>query len=163
MKKLPSAAISVLAVSTCAVLGSLNGPQSPLRALWYWALRKPRYTPPGLAVGPTWLVLEILLAYAGFRLLRAPRSSRQRVSLWGWSGTLLGLAGFPAVFFKRRQSGESFAAAAAMTASAAGTVIAARKIDAAAAAAMIPVVAWLAFATLLTHALVDKNRGSHFG
>jgi tryptophan-rich sensory protein len=159
MKTSPSAWISLAAVSACALIGGLNGPQQPRAAAWYLRLRKPALTPPGPVIGATWGVLEIILTAIGYRLLGAKPSRRRSVALGGWSGTLLGLAGFPWLFFRKRDLRASTIAAGAMMASAAATALAARRIDPATTRLSTPLLAWLAFATLLSEALLRKNPG----
>ena len=158
MRNLTAIAASGLAVATCAAVGTLNGPQRPSRALWYVALRKPEATPPGPVVGATWGVLETLLAVSGHRLLREPRSSRRDAALAGWGVVLLGLAGFPYLFFRERRVGAATATAGVMLAASATAVVAARPVDRTAAALLVPVTAWLAFATALSANLWRSNR-----
>ncbi len=158
MNKSASAAIASVAVLGCGILGGMSGPQQPRAGLWYLRLRKPSYTPPGPAIGATWGVLEILLVVTGYRLLRDKPSRRRTVALSGWALTLVGLAGFPFLFFRERRLGSSTLAAGAMLASAATTAIAARKIDAPAAGLTTPLIAWVAFATILSEELRRKNR-----
>ena len=158
MNKSASAAIAVVSVLGCGVVGGLSGPQQPRAGIWYLRLRKPGYTPPGPAIGATWGLLEILLVVSGYRLLRDRASKRRTVALAGWALTLAGLAGFPWLFFRQRRLGSSTLAAGAMLASAATTAIAARRIDAPAAELTTPLIAWLAFATLLSEELRRMNR-----
>ena len=158
MKASKAAWIAGVAVLGCAVVGGANGPQQPRAALWYLRLRKPGYTPPGPAVGAAWSLLEPLLAFSGYRLLRAPASPARIVALSGWALTLTGLAGFPWLFFRERRLGASTAVAGAMLAAAATAAVAARRVDGPAAGLTTPVVAWLAFATLLSEELLRRNR-----
>jgi tryptophan-rich sensory protein len=158
VNRLPSAWIAALGVVACAVVGGANGPQQPRAAAWYLRLRKPDYTPPGPAIGATWGVLEALLLASGYRLLRARSSPARTVALGGWGLTLLGLAGFPWLFFRERRLTASTLAAGAMLASAATTAIAARDVDAQAAKLTTPLIAWLTFATILSEELLRKNQ-----
>jgi tryptophan-rich sensory protein len=98
-----------------------------------------------------------LLAGSGYRLLRAAPSTARITALSGWGLTLLGLAGYPWLFFRKRRLGMSALVAGAMMASAATTALAARKVDGPAAALTTPLIAWLAFATLLSAELLRRN------
>ncbi len=158
MKRSTAALTSGLAVLAAAAAGGASGPQHPRAALWYLRLRKPGYTPPGPAVGATWGVLEVLLAIGGYRLLRASPSRARTVALGGWTATLAGLAGFPWLFFGERRLGAGAAAAGAMLAAASTSAVAACGVDRASAGLTTPVVAWLAFATLLSEELLRRNR-----
>jgi tryptophan-rich sensory protein len=150
-------AISIGAVAAAAVIGASFGPQQPRAGLWYASLRKPRFTPPGPAIGATWGVLETLLCVTGYRLLSARASPPRSVALSGWAITLAGLAGFPAMFFGRRRLGPSTGVAAGMFAAASATAIAAARVDTVAAAAMLPLTAWTGFAVLLSEELWRRN------
>jgi benzodiazapine receptor len=157
MNKATAALVSIGSVAIAAVIGGSFGPQRPREAVWYQALQKPGYTPPGSAIAITWGVLETLLTVTGYRLLAKPPSGARVAALAGWAGTLTGLAGFPAAFFGGKKLGASTAVAAAMFASTASTVMAAKPVDPPAALAMTPLVAWTAFAALLSEELWRRN------
>jgi len=152
-----SAALAGVAVLSCAVVGGANGPQQPRAAAWYLRLRKPGFTPPGPAIGATWGILEILLIISGYRLLRARSSKARAIALGGWALTLVGLAGFPWLFFRQQRLAASTLAAGAMMASAATSALAAQRVDRSAAGLTTPLIAWLTFATLLSEELLRKN------
>ncbi len=157
MNRNASAILAGTAVLAAALIGARNGPQAPRSALWYALLRKPAYTPPGRVIGPTWGVLEVLLAATGYRLLHQPATEARTVALGAWAGSLLGLAGFPWLFFRRKRLGSSAAVSAAMLAAVATTTIAARNVDRPASAMSLPVLAWLGFATVLSADLRRRN------
>ncbi len=158
MDKNASALVSGAAVLTAAVLGARNGPQRPVTGAWYALLRKPGYTPPGPVIGAAWGVLELLLAATGYRLLQAPRTEARTAAVGAWSLTLLGLAGYPWLFFRKKRLASSTVASGAMLASAVGTAVAAREVDKPAAAMTVPLLLWLSFATVLSEELWRRNR-----
>lgn len=157
MNNRSAAAVAVGAVLAAATLGARNGPQQPRAAFWYARLDKPSYTPPGPVVGAAWGALELLLAGVGYRLLRAPRTEARAAAVGSWALTLVGLAGYPWLFFRRKQLGESAVASASMLAAALGTAAAAREADPPAAAMTVPLLLWLGFATLLSEELWRRN------
>ena len=157
MDRTTSGLVSGAAVLVAAATGARNGPQRPATAAWYAVLRKPGYTPPGPLIGAAWGVLETLLATTGYRLLRAPDSGARHAALGAWGLTLVGLAGYPWLFFRRKRLASSAGAAAAMLASAAGLTLAARKVDPPAAAMTAPLLLWLCFATVLSEELWRRN------
>jgi tryptophan-rich sensory protein len=157
MDKTASIVVAGAAVALAAATGAQNGPQRPATALWYARLQKPAFTPPGPVVGAAWGVLEILLAATGTRLLRAPQSPARSVAVGAWGLTLLGLAGYPWLFFGRRRLASSAVASGGMLAAAAGTLVAARPIDKAAATMTAPLLLWLGFATALSEELWRRN------
>jgi tryptophan-rich sensory protein len=148
---------SIGAVAAAALIGGSQGPQKLRAAAWYARLRKPSYTPPGAAIGLTWGVLETLLCVAGARLLTRPPSAARSVAVASWSATLLGLAGYPALFFGQRRLAASAAAAAGMFAATAATAASARSIDKVATGAMLPLTLWTGFAVVLSEELWRRN------
>ena len=147
MNKATAAAVSFASVASAAIVGANYGPQRPREAIWYRALRKPSYTPPGPAIGAAWGILETLLCVAGYRLLTRPAN---QAAVASWVATLAGLAGYPFMFFGRKRLGASAAVAAAMFATTTATAVTASRSDPVAAAAMTPLVLWTAFAVLLS-------------
>jgi benzodiazapine receptor len=145
------------AVLGAAIIGGRSGPQQPRAGWWYARLRKPAFTPPGPVFGAAWSVLYCLIGFAGYRLLRAPPSSRRTTALSGWSGTVAGIALFPWTFFGRRDLVTSGVVTTGMLAASATTVVAATGVDQAAARAMSPAVAWVTFALLLNEELWRRN------
>lgn len=157
MDKRSAAAVAIGGVLVAAVLGARNGPQRPMTALWYARLDKPEFTPPGPLIGAAWGTLELLLAGSGYRLLQARGTEARSAAIGSWALTLVGLAGYPWLFFRRKQLGESAVASASMLAAAVGTVAAAREVDRPAALMTIPLTLWLGFATLLSEELWRRN------
>ena len=80
MRKKDAAAVAIGAVLVAAIAGSRHSPANVRDAVWYARLEKPSFRPPGAAIGAAWTVLDVLLAYAGTRLLSAPASPSQRVA-----------------------------------------------------------------------------------
>lgn len=158
MDKRGSALVAGAAVLTAAAVGARHGPQRPATGAWYALLRKPAYTPPGPVIGAAWGALELLLAGAGYRLLRARRTEARTAAVGAWSLTLLGLAGYPWLFFRQKRLTSSTVASGAMLASALGTAVAAREVDKPAAAMTVPLLLWLGFATVLSEEIWRRNR-----
>jgi tryptophan-rich sensory protein len=157
MNRNTAAILAGSAVLAAAILGARQGPQQPHTALWYARLHKPDYTPPGPVIGATWGVLETLLVGTGYRLLRQPNSAPRDKALGAWACSLIGLAVFPFLFFRRKRLGASTVASAAMLAAAAGTAVNAREVDKTAAAMTLPLLGWIGFATILSGDLYRRN------
>jgi benzodiazapine receptor len=152
-----SAIVSIGAVAAAGLIGAQFNPGRPRTAIWYASLRKPSYTPPGAAIGVAWSVLETLMCVTGYRLLRKKPTIARDIALAGWTGTLAGLAGYPALFFGGKQLGASAAASTAMFAAASATSFAASRVDPVATAASLPLMLWTGFATVLSEELWRKN------
>ncbi len=105
----------------------------------------------------TWGVLETLLGWVGYRLLRQRRSPSRSLALTGWGVTLAGLAGFNPVFFGTKRLGASTAVATAMLASSSATAVTAGRDDPSVAVAMTPLVLWTGFAVLLSEEFWRRN------
>lgn len=74
---------------------------------WYTKLEKPAVTPPAPVFAVVWTVLDGLLAYSGYKLLRAEKSSARTVALCFWALCVAGVAGFPFVLFRAQAGCES--------------------------------------------------------
>ncbi len=158
MNKTASILLSIGAVSTAAVIGQRAGPQHPREAIWYARLDKPGFTPPGPVIGGAWTLLDLLLVVSGSRLLAAPPSRERSTALLFWSVNLAGIAGYPWVFFRRKELGASTAVVAGMLASARAAASTAGRVDRIAGLTAMPLVGWLAFAGLLSEELWRRNR-----
>ncbi len=147
------------ALATAQWLGGRYGP-TPGRgrtAVWYARLRKPSFTPPGPVFGAVWTGLDGLLAYAGYRLLTSPPSGRRILGVGLWGLNVLGVAGYPWVFFGRKRLGEASGVTVGMVASSVGAVIAASGVDQRASRALLPLAVWTTFASLLQEEVWRRN------
>lgn len=163
MSPLPAPLAAVVAMGAYAVPYALSrstspSPDHPRIFLWYRLLRKPAIQPPDVAIPLTWIGIETGLAYAAYRLLRARSSPARNRALALLAGNVVGIGGWSRLFFGRRNLPVSTGAAAVLLATGATYVHAARKVDTPAAGASAPLVAWVAFATVLTAALWRRNR-----
>jgi tryptophan-rich sensory protein len=154
-----AAAIAACAFAVPLALSSSSSPSPnhPRTMAWYSSLRKPGFKPPDWAIPVAWAGIEGALATAAYRLLRAaPSAQRARaLALLGWNVFMIG--GWSRLFFKHRSLGASTVAAATMVASSAAFVQAARPVDRTAARAGLPLVGWVAFATVLTATIWGLN------
>jgi tryptophan-rich sensory protein len=152
------------AIASCALTvplamswSSAPSPNHPLNLAWYKSLREPRFKPPDWSFPVSWAAIEGSLALAAYRLLRAapsaPRSTA--LALWGWNVVMIG--GWSRLFFKRHRLGVSTVAAASLIATSGAFVREARRVDKTAANAGLPLVGWVAFATVLTATIWHLN------
>ena len=143
------------AVTAAALLGSRAArPDSP----WYRSLDKPAWQPPGQAFPVAWTLLYSLLAYAGARTIDSMPSGKRGAFRLSYA-TNLGLnAGWTAVFFAARKPTAALAEIVALNASNMDLARRAWMVDRAAGAALVPYLAWTAFATALNADIVRRNR-----
>jgi len=160
---MPRALAALVSSSAFVVPFALSASTSPtLRhprtVFWYRLLRQPAFKPPDAAIPIVWTAIEGLLAFAGYRLLRRPRTPERDRALGWWALNVISIGAWSRLFFGHRNLPASTVGAAAMVASGAAYVLAARKVDRQAAQAGVPFVAWVAFATGLTCAIWLRNR-----
>jgi tryptophan-rich sensory protein len=143
-----SGALAIIAVSAASFVGQLA--TYPNLAPWYAGLAKPTFNPPNWVFAPVWTTLYVLMAFAVWRILRLPQvSAARRLALslffiqlalnaaWSWmffgaNNPLLGLINIVPQFL-------------AILA----TVVAFQRLDRMAAWFLLPLVAWVAFASVL--------------
>ncbi len=160
MRSTIAALVAGSAVATAQSIGAQwnPAPTHPRTAVWYAALRKPSFTPPGPVFGVAWTGLDILLGYCGYRLLTARPSPNRSLALTAWASNLLGIAGFSYFLFGRRRLDEALGVTAGMVATASATTMATALVDRKAAYATLPLLAWVAFAAVLQEEVWRRNR-----
>ncbi len=159
MQKREAAILAGAAVTTAQLIGGQwnPSPAHPRTAIWYAALRKPAFTPPGPVFGIAWTALDALLGYSGYRLLTAAPSPRRSIALGAWALNLLGVAGFSFVLFGRKRLGEALGVTVGMVATATAATAAATRVDKRAAYADAPLLAWVVFAAVLQEEVWRRN------
>lgn len=150
-------AAGVLGLS--ALIGRRNAPDPshPGIRRWYRRLDKPDFTPPDAVFGAVWPVLETLAAVGGYRLLRSPASPRRNAAVALWLGNSAMIGGWTELFFRERRTGASTAAAGAMALGTTALAATAWKVDRPAAVSVLPLAAWLGFATVLAGEVWRRN------
>jgi len=121
----------------------------PSTRRWYDRLNKPHFNPPGPVYGVVWTILDGLLAWSGYRLLRAEKSCCRTAALILWALCVAGVAGFPFFVFRKRQLGTGLAICVGLIMTSGASICAARKVDCKAASMQVPFFAWLIFATCI--------------
>ncbi|MBN8841522.1 MAG: tryptophan-rich sensory protein [Sphingomonadales bacterium] len=150
------AAIAIVPVVVASLLGQWA--TYPNLASWYAGLAKPSFNPPNWIFGPVWTSLYILMAYAVWRILKAPGSTGERRTaltlfflqlalnaLWSWlffalHSPLAGLLDIVPQFLLILATIGWF-----------------RRLDPLAGLCLIPLAAWVAFASVLNVAIWRLN------
>jgi benzodiazapine receptor len=149
-------ALAIVAVATASLIGQLA--TYPNLASWYAGLVKPAFNPPNWAFAPVWTILYVLMALAVWRILRLPQASaarRRALSLffiqlalnaaWSWmffgaNNPLLGLINIVPQFLVILAAAIAF-----------------YRLDRIAGWCLFPLVAWVAFASVLNVAIWRLN------
>ena len=154
--------IAIVTVVGIEVLGGLSGwlSNSGNGNGWFDTLEKPSFMPPGPVFGVVWPILYALLGIALAMILAEPASERRRTALilffvqlalnFAWSPVFF--AGHDIVLAK-----VVIFAMAAIAAAAAGQFF---RIHAVAGLLMLPYLAWLVFAAVLTATIERLNPGA---
>ncbi|MCY7315287.1 MAG: tryptophan-rich sensory protein [Rubrivivax sp.] len=151
-------AVAASALALPAAAGWRWGPQRFAAGIWYRLLHKPGFKPPDPVFPMAWSVIDTALAVGAYRLLRSPSSPPRNRALGFCALNVALIGGWSAMFFGRRNLPASTAVAAVMVGSGAAYIAQASQVDRPAAAAGVPFVAWVAFATVLTGAIWQRNR-----
>lgn len=125
---------------------------------FYAQLARPGWSPPGWIFGPMWSLLYLLMAVAAWLVWRAGGCNQRRTlalhvaqlaanALWSW------------LFFRWRLGAVAFAEVIVLWLLIAATIDAFRRTSVAAAWLLVPYLAWVGFATVLTYATWRLNPG----
>lgn len=156
------AVAAVLAIGAVALAGlasqlppNISDDRSVRR--WYKMLDKPSATPPAPVFGVVWPTIGATLAFAGWRLLRAPSSGSRNAALGLLAFNVVQIPIYPALFFGGRSLTGGLASATTLVASAWAYVLAAWRADKTAALAGLPLALWTSFAEYLSVELLRRN------
>jgi tryptophan-rich sensory protein len=125
---------------------------------WYRRLEKPPWQPPGPVFGIAWTALYVLVAAAGTRTLRRAGTGRRAWS-WAFAVNLALNAGWPWAFFRAHRPSLAAAEAALLAVSTADLARRSAAVDRTAGLALVPYVAWTAFATALSADIARRDAG----
>lgn len=149
-----NAIIALTPVVAAAVLANLA--TMPNIPTWYAGLVKPSFNPPNWVFGPVWTILYALMAYAFFRVLQSRAPGRATAvtlfllqitlnALWSWA------------FFASHSPLAGLIVIVALLILLVATTIAFWKVDRTAGVLLLPYLAWVGFATLLTWEIFRLN------
>ena len=124
---------------------------------WFAALAKPAFMPEGWVFGAVWLVLYILLGVALAMLLHARGAHWRGVAIALFVVQLLAGYFWAPLFFAMHQLGWALALAGMMIALAVGLIVLLWWIRRVAALLLLPYLAWLCFAAVLTASVWELN------
>jgi translocator protein len=149
MRRLPSLIVFFGLTLVTALIASGFLPDA-----WYAALQKPWFNPPNWVFPPAWSVLYVLMAVAAWRVWTRDGLSAALV-LWGVQ--LVFNAAWMWLFFGLHRPGLALADIVTLLILIVATAWAFWRRDRWAGGLMLPYIAWVAFATVLNHALWQLN------
>jgi tryptophan-rich sensory protein len=124
---------------------------------YYARLAKPSWAPPPWLFGPVWTLLYALNGVAAWLVAgQEGPGSRRAIRLWGAQLALN--AAWTPMFFGLRARGASLVEIAALWVAIVATTVAFFARRTAAGVLMLPYLAWVTFATMLTYAIWRRNR-----
>jgi benzodiazapine receptor len=144
-----------LAFATAAIgaLASVNA------GSFYAELNRPPWAPPGWLFGPVWSTLYTLMGIAAWLVWRQRGMAGARSAVLLFIAQLAANALWSWLFFAWRQGALAFAEVVLLWCLILATVIAFKRISALAAALLLPYLAWVSFASVLTFSIWQRNPG----
>jgi len=150
------AILAVGAVVVVSVLGQIA--TYPNLAPWYASLSKPSFNPPNWVFGPVWTALYVLMAFALWRVLRLPSETRGRSTALACFFAQLALnAAWSWLFFWAHSPWLGLLDIVPQLVMIAATIVTFAHVDKIAAWCLVPLLAWVAYASLLNIAVWRLN------
>lgn len=139
--------------------GALGALASAGAADFYATLARPSWSPPASVFGPVWSTLYVLMGVAAWLVWRAGPRPEVRTAVAIFLVHLVVNALWSWLFFAWRLGALAFLGATLLTLSVAATMVVFRRVRPLAALLLVPYLAWVTFATLLTWSLWRANSG----
>jgi benzodiazapine receptor len=141
----------IIAITLTAGLGLLGGIFTFSEiANWYAGLHKPSFNPPNWLFGPVWTVLYILMGISVWIVWKQPASPGKKSALAVFITQFVLNFCWSLIFFKLHQTGWAFVEICILWVFILFTIIQFGKFSAWAAGLLVPYLAWVSFASLLT-------------
>jgi tryptophan-rich sensory protein len=140
----------LLVVGLGWLMGAINRPGA-----WYASLAKPSFNPPGWVFGPTWTVLYVMIAVAGWRTYLREKTTALPMQLW-FAQMALNFMWSPVVFTLHSLA-FGLAIILTMLALIVSFIAVQWRDDKVAASLFVPYAAWVAFASILNFSLYRLN------
>lgn len=123
---------------------------------WYAGLRKPSFSPPNWLFGPVWTTLYVLMAFALWRVLRSD-APLKRVAVLLFYVQLLLNAAWPWMFFAAQSPALGMVNIVPQFISIVATIALFTRVDRLAGICLVPLAAWVGFATALNFEIWRLN------
>lgn len=126
---------------------------------FYAELDRPPWAPPGWLFGPVWSTLYTLMGIAAWLVWRQRGLGDRRSALLLFIAQLAANALWSWLFFAWRLGAMAFVEVVLLWCLILATVIAFKRISALAAGLLLPYLAWVSFASVLTFSIWQRNPG----
>jgi len=148
--------LAIIAVAATSVVGQVA--TYPNLTPWYAGLVKPSFNPPNWVFGPVWTTLYLMMAFALWRILRLPEASAERRRALGLLFVQLALnAAWSWMFFAANSPLLGLINIIPQILVIVATIVAFYRIDRMAGWCLVPLAAWVSFATILNFAIWKLN------
>ena len=151
------AVCAVSAISGIIGLAVSPTPLNPSSAKWYDRLSKPKGTPPKPIFGAAWPIMYTFAGIAGYRLLRAKPSKARTGALRLWFAETGLIGAWSLLFFGAKDIRSSVLVSISMLAASVVLIKRAVRVDKLSAVLLVPLTAWLAYASFLVSGIWRQN------
>ncbi|HEY5067820.1 MAG TPA: TspO/MBR family protein [Pseudolabrys sp.] len=152
--KLDMSALAVIAVLASSVAGQFATSDN---LGWYAGLAKPAFNPPNGIFAPVWGALYLLMAFAIWRVVRLPSAPTRSVALTLFFLQLALNAAWSWMFFAEHSPQLGLINIIPQFLIIVATIIVFLRLDWMAGLALVPLAAWVGFATALNAAIWQMN------
>jgi benzodiazapine receptor len=146
----------LLLAFAAAAIGAIGSAQA---GTFYQQLVRPAWAPPAWLFAPVWTALYLLMAIAAWLVWRAHGLRRAGTALGLFLLQLVANAMWSWLFFVWRQGSLAFAEILLLWVLIVATIVSFRRLQAVAAALLLPYLAWVTFASVLTYSMWELNPG----
>ena len=146
----------IVVTALAALLGLVASFDAPE---FYQALAKPSWAPPAWVFGPAWTMLFVLMAASAWLVVKARALSRSRSELTLYGAQLVLNAAWTWLFFHWHMVVAAFVEVLILLAMVAITARAFHRVKPLAGRLMVPYIAWVSFASVLTYCVRQGNPG----
>ena len=148
---------ALAAVSVAVALGLGQIATFPNLAPWYAGLLKPGFSPPNWVFGPGWTTLYVLMAFALWRVLRSAPTPARRTGIILFYVQLFLNAAWPWMFFAAHSPALGMINIVPQLITILATIALFTRVDRLAGMCLVPLVAWVGFATALNFEIWRLN------
>jgi tryptophan-rich sensory protein len=124
---------------------------------WYAGLTKPTFTPPNWVFAPIWTSLYALIAFAFWRVLRAPETAQRQAAVILFALVLISNAAWSWMFFGAQSPILGLVNVGSQLAIIGATIAAFWCVDRMASLLLLPLAVWVAFAAVLNFSIWRLN------